>query len=44
MMDLAATRAWFAWLQDTIVAALERVDGRPFLRDAWSRPEGGGGW
>jgi coproporphyrinogen III oxidase len=43
MMDLAATRAWFAWLQDAIVAALERADGKPFLRDAWSRPEGGGG-
>ena len=43
MMDLAATRAWFAWLQDAIVAALERADGGTFLRDAWSRPEGGGG-
>ena len=42
-MSVAAARAWFATLQDSIVAALEAVDGRPFVRDAWTRPEGGGG-
>ena len=30
-------------LQDTIVGSLETVDGQPFLRDAWERPDGGGG-
>jgi len=30
-------------LQATIVAALEHVDGLPFGRDSWERPEGGGG-
>lgn len=42
-MSVAAARAWFAALQDSIVAALEAVDGQPFVRDAWTRPEGGGG-
>jgi len=40
---VAAARAWFAALQQRVVAALEAVEGRPFLRDAWTRPEGGGG-
>jgi coproporphyrinogen III oxidase len=30
-------------LQQKIVAALERVDGKSFLEDRWERPEGGGG-
>ena len=30
-------------LQELIVERLEQVDGRPFLRDEWQRPEGGGG-
>jgi coproporphyrinogen III oxidase len=30
-------------LQELIVARLEQVDGKPFLRDEWQRPEGGGG-
>jgi coproporphyrinogen III oxidase len=30
-------------LQAHIIAALEKVDGRQFLSDAWQRPEGGGG-
>lgn len=30
-------------LQDKLVAAFERIDGGSFLRDAWDRPEGGGG-
>ena len=42
-MDLGAAREWFAGLQQRIVAALEVVAGESFLRDAWQRPEGGGG-
>ncbi|MBP6368463.1 MAG: oxygen-dependent coproporphyrinogen oxidase [Burkholderiales bacterium] len=30
-------------LQDRIVARLEAIDGGSFRRDAWDRPEGGGG-
>lgn len=30
-------------LQQRIVAALEAIDGTPFRRDSWERPEGGGG-
>ena len=39
----AAVKAWLTDLQSRIVAALEEVDGKPFLRDEWTRPEGGGG-
>src|SRR5215510_15490530 len=42
-MDIAAVRDYLASLQDRIVAALEAVDGGRFRRDAWTRPEGGGG-
>jgi coproporphyrinogen III oxidase len=30
-------------LQQDIVAALELIDGKPFIEDQWERPEGGGG-
>jgi coproporphyrinogen III oxidase len=40
---VVSARAWFAALQESIVATLAGVDGKPFLRDAWTRPEGGGG-
>jgi coproporphyrinogen III oxidase len=30
-------------LQSGIVAALAGIDGKPFVRDEWQRPEGGGG-
>ena len=36
-------KAWLLGLQDRIISALENADGKPFLRDAWERPEGGGG-
>ncbi len=39
----AAVKAYLLDLQDRIVAALEAVDGKPFGRDSWERPEGGGG-
>ena len=42
-MDVDAVKQFLTGLQQTIVANLERVDGRTFQRDAWSRPEGGGG-
>src|SRR5262245_20316864 len=35
--------AYFRGLQDTIVAALEGLDGSRFREDAWERPGGGGG-
>ena len=39
----ALVKAWLIDLQARIVDALEAVDGKAFLRDAWERPEGGGG-
>ncbi|MCC7487933.1 MAG: oxygen-dependent coproporphyrinogen oxidase [Burkholderiales bacterium] len=42
-MDVEGVRRFFLGLQDEIVAALERADGKPFVRDAWERPGGGGG-
>ena len=38
-----AVHDYFAGLQERIVAALEVVDRKGFLRDSWQRPEGGGG-
>jgi len=40
---LAAVRQFFLGLQERIVECLARIDGTPFRRDAWERPEGGGG-
>ena len=42
---MMATRAreFYLDLQARIVTALEAVDERPFQRDSWDRPEGGGG-
>ena len=42
-MDVSAPRDWFIGLQARIVARLEAIDGQPFRRDEWTRPEGGGG-
>ena len=36
-------KAWLLDLQERIVAALEQVDGKQFIREEWQRPEGGGG-
>ena len=36
-------KTWLQDLQSKIVAALEAVDGQPFVRDGWTRPTGGGG-
>ena len=43
MIDIAAVRDCFVALQTGIVERLEAIDGRPFRRDAWQRPEGRGG-
>jgi coproporphyrinogen III oxidase len=42
-MDAQAVRDYFVGLQLRIVAQLEQLDGMAFRRDAWERPEGGGG-
>ena len=42
-MDISRLRAYFTDLQSRIVARLEAIDGACFVRDAWQRPEGGGG-
>jgi coproporphyrinogen III oxidase len=43
MMDTAAVRGYLLDLQERIVAKFEALDGKAFLRDEWTRPEGGGG-
>jgi coproporphyrinogen III oxidase len=42
-MNVDGPRDYFAGLQSRVVAALEAIEGQPFRRDAWTRPEGGGG-
>ena len=42
-MDIASVKRYFTDLQSGIVARLEAIDGGSFRRDAWDRPEGGGG-
>ena len=42
-MNVEGPRDYFAGLQSRVVAALEAIEGKPFRRDAWTRPEGGGG-
>ena len=42
-MNTDAVRDYFRSLQARIVAACEALDGKPFLSDTWTRPEGGGG-
>ena len=42
-MKIDAVKDYYLELQARIVAALEALDGMPFRRDAWDRPEGGGG-
>ena len=43
MTDPAAVRDYLLGLQERIVARMEALDGGRFLRDEWTRPEGGGG-
>ena len=42
-MDLPAVERFLKTLQDEIVARMSALDGRAFRRDAWQRPQGGGG-
>jgi coproporphyrinogen III oxidase len=42
-METNAVRDYLLDLQQRIVGKLEALDGKPFLRDEWTRPEGGGG-
>jgi coproporphyrinogen III oxidase len=42
-MDIGPVKDYLAGLQDWIVDRLEALDGNKFRRDAWTRPEGGGG-
>ncbi|MES2298075.1 MAG: oxygen-dependent coproporphyrinogen oxidase [Pseudomonadota bacterium] len=39
----AIVKAWLLELQERIVQRLAAIDGKPFLADSWTRPEGGGG-
>jgi coproporphyrinogen III oxidase len=42
-MDAGLVRDYLTDLQQWIVGKLETEDGKPFRRDGWERPEGGGG-
>jgi coproporphyrinogen III oxidase len=42
-MDTAAVKTYLTGLQDRIVNKLSGLDGSTFIRDAWDRPQGGGG-
>ena len=42
-MDTAAVKTYLTGLQDRIVNKLSGLDGGTFIRDAWDRPQGGGG-
>jgi len=42
-VDISGVRKYFSDLQSRIVGRLEAIDGTSFVRDAWQRPEGGGG-
>ncbi|MCX7164098.1 MAG: oxygen-dependent coproporphyrinogen oxidase [Betaproteobacteria bacterium] len=42
-MDVSSIRDYFTGLQQRIVGELEAIEGSPFLRDVWDRPQGGGG-
>ena len=42
-MDLSAVERFLQTLQSDIVTRIEALDGGAFRRDAWTRPQGGGG-
>src|SRR5437899_12994071 len=42
-MNPAAVHTYLLDLQNRLVAALERIEGRSFRSDQWQRREGGGG-
>ena len=43
MIPKEQIKSYFLNLQELIVSRMEALDGKPFRRDAWDRPEGGGG-
>jgi coproporphyrinogen III oxidase len=43
VVDSGAVKEYLIGLQTRIVTTLEELDGIPFHRDGWVRPEGGGG-
>jgi coproporphyrinogen III oxidase len=42
-VDTGTVKQYYVDLQSRVVARLEALDGTPFRRDGWERPEGGGG-
>jgi coproporphyrinogen III oxidase len=42
-VDTAVVYNYLTTLQTRIVDTIAAVDGKPFIRDEWQRPEGGGG-
>jgi coproporphyrinogen III oxidase len=42
-MNVNQVKEFLTELQELIVERLEQLDGKPFRRDGWQRPEGGGG-
>ncbi len=42
-VPIAEIKSYLLTLQDTICARLSAIDGQAFIRDEWSRAEGGGG-
>ncbi|WP_413437558.1 oxygen-dependent coproporphyrinogen oxidase [Sulfuriferula sp. GW1] len=42
-MNTDSIKEYLLELQELIVERMEQIDGKPFLRDSWARPEGGGG-
>jgi coproporphyrinogen III oxidase len=43
MIDTQKVKEYLLLLQSQIVERMEQADGKQFHRDAWERPEGGGG-
>ena len=42
-MNTQPVKDFLLELQDLIVDRMQQIDGKPFRRDAWERPDGGGG-
>ncbi|MBU1665700.1 MAG: oxygen-dependent coproporphyrinogen oxidase, partial [Gammaproteobacteria bacterium] len=42
-MNIQPVKEFLLELQELIVERMEQIDGKPFRRDAWERPAGGGG-
>ena len=42
-MDASRVKEFLTELQTLIVERIQQIDGKPFIRDTWQRPEGGGG-